>query len=64
MTVDRFCFDVELLFIARKHGLKIVQIPVHWENPENSKARVLFDAPKMFFDLLVIRINNFKGKYD
>lgn len=57
-------FDVELLYIANRHGYPIHEVPVPWYfNPE-SKVNVLRDSWRMFTDLLAIRRNGWLGKYD
>tara|TARA_B100000686_G_scaffold335715_1_gene404639 strand:+ start:431 stop:1153 length:723 start_codon:yes stop_codon:yes gene_type:complete len=63
MTVDRFCFDVEFLYLARQAGLKIAEVPVEWYNVQESRVRILFDSPDMLADLFRIRLNNWLGKY-
>lgn len=55
MTTDGFCFNVELLFLARKSGLKIKEVPIKWyDNPESS-VRLCIDSIQMFLDLFRIR---------
>lgn len=61
--IDGFCFDVEVLLIARKLGYKIKEVPMVWLNSPASKVNALKDSLKMFIDLLRIRLNNFMGKY-
>ena len=63
-VVDGFCFDVELLFLAKKAGLKIVEVPVTWVNDPVSKVHILKDSSKMFLDLLWIRFRDWFGQYD
>ncbi len=63
-TINDFAFDVELLYIAKKHGLKIKEVPVSWFNSRNTKLRVGADSIRMFGSLLCILANNAKGKYD
>ncbi len=62
-TIERFGFDVELMFIARKHGFSIKELPVHWYDSPDSRVSVLKDSTRMFTDLLVIRWNDLKGRY-
>ncbi|MCX8025796.1 MAG: glycosyltransferase family 2 protein [Thermanaerothrix sp.] len=63
-TITGWTFDVEVLFIARRRGYKIVEIPIPWYfNPE-SKVRLWRDARQMFLDLLTIRRNARRGLYD
>jgi dolichyl-phosphate beta-glucosyltransferase len=48
---DGFSFDVEILYIAQKVGLKIAEIPINWENVPGSKVNLVVDATKMFCDI-------------
>lgn len=50
-----WAFDAELLFIARRLGLRIAQVPVTWINDPNSKVHMLRDGLKMALDLFRIR---------
>jgi dolichyl-phosphate beta-glucosyltransferase len=62
-TFNGFSFDVELLFIAKKYGYSIKEIPVTWLNSPDSKVSAVKDSIKMFLDLVKIRINDLRGKY-
>ncbi|MEO0143556.1 MAG: hypothetical protein ABIL49_00575 [candidate division WOR-3 bacterium] len=53
--IDGFAFDVEILYLAIKHGYKIVQIPVHWKNDPRSKVNLLKDPLKMLKEITYIR---------
>lgn len=64
MAVDGFCYDVEFLFLAKKAGLKIVEVPVTWINDPVSKVHILKDSCAMFLDLLWIRFRDWFGQYD
>lgn len=63
-TITHFSFDVELLWIAMKRGYKIKEIPVRWLNDTQSKVNPVSDSTRMFYDLMKIRINDWKGIYD
>ena len=63
MTIEGFGFDPELLFLASKAGLKILEIPVRWSHAEGSKIRFMRDSTRMFTDLLHIRWNHLTGRY-
>ena len=63
-TLTGWAFDVELLFIARRHGYSVVEIPIHWYFNADSKISVLRDSLRMFLDLLAIRRNARRGLYD
>ena len=62
-TVDRFSFDVELLFIAAKHGLNIRELPVRWINSRASRVSPVRDSARMFWDLILIHYRNWQGRY-
>jgi glycosyltransferase involved in cell wall biosynthesis len=62
--LDRFAFDVELLYIAQKWGLKTVEVPVVWRHADGSKVRLFPDAPLTGLDLLRIRWSDLRGLYD
>jgi dolichyl-phosphate beta-glucosyltransferase len=49
---DRMAFDVEILSLARKFGLSIEQVPVHWSRVEGSRVRSWSDAGSMVLDVL------------
>ncbi len=61
--VERWGFDVELLFLARKFKLKVVEIPVAWAHDDRSKINPLVDGVKMFAEMVSIRWNSIMGKY-
>ena len=61
--IERWGFDPEILYIARKHGLKIVEVPVEWAHDERSKISPLKDGIKMFLEMLKIRWNAMMGNY-
>ena len=58
-----FGFDVELLFLARKMGMGIVEVPIDWYYQEGSKVRPVRDSFLMFRDLLSVRLNSVAGRY-
>ena len=62
-TITGFGFDPEILYIAKKRGLRLREIPVRWDHAEGTKVRFLRDSCRMFFDLLRIRWNDLCGKY-
>ena len=64
MTVDRFGFDVEFLFVANYHRLRMKEIPVRWNNVEGSKVSVVRDTRRMFSELGQIRRNARGGVYN
>ncbi len=61
--LERFGFDVEILFLAQKRGYRIKEVPVEWINHSATKVRPIYDALQMFLDLLCIRWWWVMGKY-
>ena len=55
MTIERFAFDVEVLFIARKLGYRITEVGVRWVNDERTTVSPVKDASKMLIDIAKIR---------
>jgi glycosyltransferase involved in cell wall biosynthesis len=62
-TTFGFGFDPELLFLAKRNGLKICETPVRWSHVEGSKVSFLRDGIRMFLDLVRIRWNALIGRY-
>ncbi len=62
--ITGFSFDVESLFLARKFGYKIVEIPVRWINSPASTVHPIRDSARMFRDVLRIRWMDLKGLYN
>jgi dolichyl-phosphate beta-glucosyltransferase len=63
-TLPGWSFDVEVLFIARKSGYRVVELPIPWYFNSESKIRVFQDSFRMGLDLIKIRLNDLKGVYD
>jgi dolichyl-phosphate beta-glucosyltransferase len=64
LTVTGFGFDVELLYVALRHGLHITQVPVRFRyDSEPSSLRFARDGATMLGDLLRIRWNDWRGAY-
>jgi len=56
-------FDVELLYLAKKYGFKISEVPVEWNYVDTERVQVIKDAAAAVYDMFRIRINDLKGKY-
>ncbi len=56
-------FDVELLFIAKKRGYKIKEVPIIWHHVATTRVNPIKDSIKMFKDVIKIRTNDLKGVY-
>ncbi len=62
-TVDRFGFDVELLYVGYCAGLKLKEIPVRWDHYEGSKINLAGDSFKMLGEVAFIRRQARRGVY-
>ncbi|HMI53283.1 MAG TPA: dolichyl-phosphate beta-glucosyltransferase [Candidatus Saccharimonadales bacterium] len=61
--IERFGFDPELLYLARRHGLRAVEIPVRWAHSPATKVSMFRDSIQMFLDVFTIRWNSIRGRY-
>lgn len=57
-------FDVEVLFIGQKSGIKIKEVPVEWRYGNESKVNPLKDSWRLFRDMVMVRWNDWQGKYN
>jgi dolichyl-phosphate beta-glucosyltransferase len=62
--IERWGFDPEILFLARKFGFKVQEVPVAWGHSGGTRINPLIDGSRMFMEMLHIRWNDFTGKYD
>jgi dolichyl-phosphate beta-glucosyltransferase len=61
--VERWAFDVELLFIAHRLKLRVAEVPVRWVNSPASKVSPLGDASRMLVDVARLRLRALRGAY-
>lgn len=61
--IERWGFDPEVLFLARRLGLRTVEVPVDWAHDGRSKIRPLRDGMQMVFELACIRWYALTGRY-
>jgi dolichyl-phosphate beta-glucosyltransferase len=61
--MERFGFDPEILFLAKRQGLRVAEVPVRWSHDAATKVNVAADGARMLFELLVIRWNALRGLY-
>ena len=61
--IDRFAWDVEILYLAAKAGLEVREIPVLWRNAPGSKVRPVRDSLNMLRDVVRIRWRDRRGRY-
>jgi dolichyl-phosphate beta-glucosyltransferase len=61
--INGWAYDAEILFLAKKIGFEIKDIPVIWENSDETKVKLIAASMVSFTDLIKIRWNNLSGKY-
>lgn len=61
--MEGFGFDPEILFLARRHALRIAEVPVSWSHDAGTKVHVYRDSVLMFRDLFRVRLNSALGRY-
>jgi glycosyltransferase involved in cell wall biosynthesis len=61
--IERFGFDPELLFLAKRNGLTIAEVPVRWSNDPGTHVSLWDGIRAMFFEVAKIRWNAITGKY-
>lgn len=61
--IDGWGFDVEVLYIARQRGMRLVEVPINWYYQPDSRVRPLHDTVNMVRELLKIRRNGRRGLY-
>lgn len=64
LQIDRFGFDVELIYLAHRAGLRLSEIPVRWNNDAASKVSVIRDSFRMVDEVRRIRSSAARGDYD
>lgn len=61
--IERWGFDPEILFLARKFGLRVEEVPVAWAHREGTTIRPLRDGIRMFVEILKVRWFSISGQY-
>ena len=61
--IQGFGFDPEILFLARRHRLRVTEVPVRWAHDPATRVRVIRDSFRMLRDLLLVRWNWAWGRY-
>lgn len=62
--IERWGFDPEILFLARKFGFRVEEVPVLWGHSGGTRIHPLIDGSRMFVEMLHIRWNDLTAKYD
>lgn len=62
--INRFSFDAELIFLSKKFGFLVEEVPIALQNPPRTSVRILSDSVSMTWDLLKIRWLNWRREYN
>jgi dolichyl-phosphate beta-glucosyltransferase len=62
--IERWGFDPEILFLARKFGFRVEEVPVLWGHSGETRINPLLDGARMFQEMLRVRWYDLTGKYD
>jgi dolichyl-phosphate beta-glucosyltransferase len=62
--VNGYGFDLELLYLAKRRGYHIAEVPVNWADQPGSKVRPLWDGPAMLCEFLSMRRRHAQGDYE
>lgn len=64
VTIDGWAFDIEVLYIARRLGLRVEEVPIEWHYRELSRVSMMRDSFRMARDVLRVRGNAIRGRYE
>jgi glycosyltransferase involved in cell wall biosynthesis len=63
-TITGWAFDVEMLFLARRRGLGILEVPITWYFDADSRVDAIRDGWRMLRDVIRVRLNAWRGRYE
>ncbi len=63
-TLDGFAFDAEILFLARRRGIRVTEIGIDWHYRSESKVRPIRDGWRTLRDLVIVRYRSLTGRYE
>ncbi|HEY0556171.1 MAG TPA: dolichyl-phosphate beta-glucosyltransferase [Thermoanaerobaculia bacterium] len=61
LRIQRFAYDVELVWLAQRRGYRVVEVGVRWTDSPASKVNPLTDSVRMFWDVLALRWRDFRS---
>ena len=63
VTINRFGYDFEMLYICKSLGIEVIELPVTWLDTKNSRLRPFRDSFRTFAELIKVKLNSKKGFY-
>jgi dolichyl-phosphate beta-glucosyltransferase len=61
--LEGFGFDAEVLWLARRRGYRVAEVPIVWRDDRRSNVRLVRDSGGMLLDLARVRLNAWGGRY-
>ncbi len=61
--IERFSFDVEILYLAGRFGISVKEVPIRWRNSPASSVHPVKDSFRMLLDLFRLKVNEWRGYY-
>jgi hypothetical protein len=61
--IERWGFDPEIIFLAKKQGFHVVEVAVKWAHDNQGQINPVRDGLRMFGEVLKIRWNSITGRY-
>jgi dolichyl-phosphate beta-glucosyltransferase len=61
IRIERFAYDVELVWLAQRSGYRVVEVGVRWTDSPASKVNALTDSARMLWDVLALRWRDFRS---
>jgi dolichyl-phosphate beta-glucosyltransferase len=62
LRTDRYAYDVELVWLARRHGYRVDEVGVAWIDSPDSRVHPLFDSAAMLRDVVLMRWRHRRGR--
>jgi dolichyl-phosphate beta-glucosyltransferase len=62
LKIERFAYDVELVWLARRHGYRVVEVGVRWVDSPSSRVNPLTDSSRMLWDVLALRWRDWRAR--
>lgn len=63
LTINGFAFDAEILYLAKKFGFSVKEVPVEWRHDSGNEVSLLKSSTRMLRDIIKIRVNDWLGVY-
>jgi len=64
LSINRWGFDTEIIYLAQKYKYKIKEVPVEWYNNSDSKVNIIKAVYDTLLEIFKIKFNDIRGKYE